>query len=235
MGSLKNFFFFFALREVFTDVPNPAIYYFWFIFLTLVKLWHYPGDEKHLLLCYFDCPSSCKAFSSLYKRHCKRALVPMMAVFFFLVKWFAVKLNKPPKISLVQGINWLTTWPITPLEKQWSLWDIGSDPRLAYRIFFSEKYKIWCYSNRCMLCHFKPGFYFLSLISSVCCCNICFVALQETETEKLQRMKKVRNVLVLSEILKTSTYFIQLDAISVFLIITAEFVVGNLFIRSCQQ
>lgn len=78
----------------------------------------------------------------------------MAVVFFFsfLVKWFAVKLNKPPKISLVQGINWLTTWPISPLEKQWSLWDIGSDLRLAYGDFFSWKVqKMVFYSTRCML------------------------------------------------------------------------------------
>lgn len=41
--------------------------------------------RKHLLFCYFDLSTSFKAFSSFYTRHCKRALVPVMAVFFFLI------------------------------------------------------------------------------------------------------------------------------------------------------
>ncbi len=135
--------FFFAVREMFTDVPNPAIYYFDLFSWSWLNCDNNQELRKHVLFWYFDLSSSFKAFSSFYTRHCKRALVSVMAVFLFffsfLVKWFAVKLNKPPKSSLVQGINWLTTWPISPLEKQWSLWDIGSDLRLAYRIFFSWK------------------------------------------------------------------------------------------------
>lgn len=72
------------MREVFSDVPNPAILLRWFIFLKLVKLWLNPGPEKTpLILILWPKRHSVKAFFSVSARHCKRALVPMMAVWVF--------------------------------------------------------------------------------------------------------------------------------------------------------
>jgi len=39
-------------------------------------------------------------------------------------------------------------------------------------------------------CHFASGYIYVH--SFYVCYNICFVALQETEMEKLQKMKRVR-------------------------------------------
>lgn len=49
------------------------------------------------------------------------------------MKWFAVKSNAILKISLVQGVNWLRTWPISPVEKQWKrpLWEFCPNASLA--------------------------------------------------------------------------------------------------------
>lgn len=84
------------MREVFSDVPNPAILLRWFIFLKLVKLWLNPGPEKTpLILILWPKQHSVKAFFSVSAQHCKRALVPMMAV------WFP----SPPPILFGQNIR----------------------------------------------------------------------------------------------------------------------------------
>lgn len=49
---------------MFTGVPNPAIYYFWFIFWSWLNCDIYQELWKHLLFCYFDLSSSFKAFST---------------------------------------------------------------------------------------------------------------------------------------------------------------------------
>lgn len=160
--------------------------------------------RKRLLFWYFDLSNTVlKPFFSVSARHCKRALVPMMAVWFFspppsfLVKTFALKLNKPPKISLVQELNWLTAWPISPLEKQWSRWDNGSDLRLDHRILifyfpFGKKKGVWI---RVMdVCSFKPAVLFKLIPCPFVVTTFASVALQETEMENLQRMKRVRTI-----------------------------------------
>lgn len=85
MGSLKIFF---AVREMFTDVPNPAIYYFDLFSWSWLNCDNNQELRKHLLFWYFDLSSSFKAFSSFYTRHCKRALVSVMAVFLFFFLLF---------------------------------------------------------------------------------------------------------------------------------------------------
>lgn len=100
------------------------------------------------------------------------------------------KLNKPQKISLVQGVNWLTTRLITPQEKQWSLWECGSDLRLANRIApLPPRTKV---PIRCICCGFFVSRVLLTLaFSFICCFNLCFAALQETEIQGLQKTKRV--------------------------------------------
>lgn len=193
------------MREVFSDVPNPAILLRWFIFLKLVKLWLNPGPEKTpLILILWPKQHSVKAFFSVSARHCKRALVPndgSVGCFFFsppsfLVKTFAVKLNKPPKISLVQELNWLTAWPISPLEKQWSRWDIGSDLRLDHRIFififlFGKKKGVWFHVMD--VCSFKPAVLFKLIACPFCCYNICFCSSSRDRDGKSAKDEKGKN------------------------------------------
>lgn len=97
------------------------------------------------------------------------------------------KLNNPQKISLVQGTNWLTNRLISPQEKQWRIW--------VFQIFalptgfFSPRKKppIHC------ICRgfFDSRVLTLTVFPFICPFNLCFAALQETEIQDLQKMKRV--------------------------------------------
>lgn len=70
---------------MFSDVPNPPIYYLDLFFWRWLNCDINQELRKHLLFWYFDLTNSVKAFSSFCTRHCKRVLVPVMSevVFFF--------------------------------------------------------------------------------------------------------------------------------------------------------
>lgn len=142
MGSLKIFFFF-ALREVFTDVPNPAIYYFWFIFLQWLNC---DITQEMKNTSYFVTLTVQAVFSSFYTRHCKRALVPMMAVFFLFGQMIRCEVEQTsedfigPGNKLADNLTHHTTGKAMKPLTHW----FRSTPCLQ-DIFFSEKYKIWCF------------------------------------------------------------------------------------------
>ena len=65
--------------------------------------------------------------------------------------------------------------------------------------FFSEKNKIWCFVSLDVWMSLNTRVFiilFFTFTYFFCCCNICFVALQETEMEKLQKTTRVRIITV---------------------------------------
>lgn len=168
-------------------------------FLKLVKIVKLTRSWKNLLFCYFDLSSSFKSFSSFYTRHCKRALVHVMAVFFLFFFLFGQMIRCEveqtsedfigPGNKLADNLTHLTTGKAMKPLRHW----FRSTPCLQDFFCFvfvkSTKYGVFVSLDACLLTH---GFYLPSLISLCLLCNICFVALQETEMEKLQKMTKVK-------------------------------------------
>lgn len=191
------------MREVFSDVPNPAILLRWFIFLKLVKLWLNPGPEKTpLILILWPKQHSVKAFFSVSARHCKRALVPMMAVWFFPspilfgqnIRCEVEQTSEDfigPGTKLADSLTHLTTGEAMKPLRHWfrsTTW-----PQDFNFFFLLEKRRVFG-SAWWMSVRLNQQFYLNSFPVLFVVTTFASVALQETEMENLQRMKRVRTI-----------------------------------------
>lgn len=139
----------------------------------------------------------------------------------------SLKLNKPPKISFVQRINWLTTWPHLTTGKINEAFETLVQIHVLPKGFFfflplnrTTSYFIplaVCLSAYVMVLF--TVIHFLFVVST-----FCFLALQETEMEKLQKMKRVRMFLEREK--KNSV---------VFWFFWYYCCLENMFIRSCER
>lgn len=138
----------------------------------------------------------------------------------------SLKLNKPPKISFVQRINWLTTWPHLTTgkinEAFETLVQIHVLPKGFFFLPLNRTTSYFIPLAVCLSAYVMVLFtviHFLFVVST-----FCFLALQETEMEKLQKMKRVRMFLEREK--KNSV---------VFWFFWYYCCLENMFIRSCER